>query len=325
MKQLCLLLFVTISMSTTAQLSLLTGEEVSLVAPDMPGTLQWQSSFDNLNWQDIPDETGATYNFITNPLAGYHQFYRAKVTFEDCEIFSDVHEIQLISSGVPCGSIINITDIDGNVYPVVQVGADCWTATNLNTTRFNDGTVLATDLTTDEWHHAGIGEFDAGTFPPQAYAIYHDEPSSELVYGKLYNNTNPKLCPVGWHPATFGEWAGVLGTYGWTFPGEFISLPGGDALMTDNPLWIGYTSESATNETLLALLPGGQKHNSGGYGGKGTVAFFGYASSPRSALTFYFGTVYDDWTSLPYDSGLVELHQPSLWNGGGYSIRCVKN
>src|SRR5690606_7673609 len=36
------------------------------------------------------------------------------------------------STLTPCGETTSVTDLDGNVYQVVQIGSQCWMAENLN-------------------------------------------------------------------------------------------------------------------------------------------------------------------------------------------------
>lgn len=66
---------------------------------------------------------------------------------------------------------------------------------NLNTGHYNDGTPIPGNLSNIEWEVTTTG----------AYAIF----GSQEVYGKLYNGyavLTGKLCPPGWHIATYDEW-----------------------------------------------------------------------------------------------------------------------
>jgi uncharacterized protein (TIGR02145 family)/uncharacterized repeat protein (TIGR02543 family) len=88
-----------------------------------------------------------------------------------------------------------VTDIDGNVYHTVTIGAQTWTVENLKTTKYNDGTPIRESIT---------GDTLAG------YCWYNnDSVTYKDAYGAFYNwytvNTG-KLAPAGWHVPTDAEW-----------------------------------------------------------------------------------------------------------------------
>lgn len=89
-----------------------------------------------------------------------------------------------------------VTDIDGNSYDGIRINGKLWMASNLRTTRFNDGTSIK--------RFAGS---DGGKKP---YFEYPDVSVSRLKdYGLYYNfeavNTG-LLAPKGWHVPSKEEW-----------------------------------------------------------------------------------------------------------------------
>ena len=79
--------------------------------------------------------------------------------------------------GKPCPGIPTIKDTrDGQVYPTVQIGAQCWLQKNMN---YEIG---------NSW-------------------CYDNNPVNCATYGRLYDwNTALKVCPNGWHLPSDVEW-----------------------------------------------------------------------------------------------------------------------
>ena len=92
-----------------------------------------------------------------------------------------------------------VTDIDGNVYEIVQIGDQLWMAENLKVTHYNNGDEILNITNHTEWiNHTG-----------GAYAEYENSIDIEL-FGNLYNgytlNDDRGVCPDGWHLPTDQEW-----------------------------------------------------------------------------------------------------------------------
>lgn len=90
-----------------------------------------------------------------------------------------------------------VSDISGNVYGTVQIGAQCWMKQNLRTLQYRDGSpVVSFSLATNN-----AGYFPVTDFYPGVY---------RAEFGELYNHravTEAKgLCPVGWHVPSNEEW-----------------------------------------------------------------------------------------------------------------------
>ncbi len=147
----------------------------------------------------------------------------------------------------------SVTDIEGNVYPTIQIGYQTWMAENLRTTKYNDGT--------------DIRDGD--------YIVYNYSPEYEAIYGKLYRwsvGASGKLCPQGWHVPSNGEW-GQLVTY--------LENNGGKMKATE--LWES-PNVGATNESGFTALPGGKE--SVGFSLVGKTGFW-CTSTLRARETVY--------------------------------------
>ena len=109
-----------------------------------------------------------------------------------------------------CPGVETVTDFDGNEYPTVQIGTQCWLQKNLQTTHYDNGEEIP--YSTDVSH-------------TQAYRHYPGLDSNYVdLYGYLYNwnavtnagagNGNPQVqgvCPEGWHIPSMKEWDELFG------------------------------------------------------------------------------------------------------------------
>lgn len=89
-----------------------------------------------------------------------------------------------------------LTDADGNAYRIVKIGKQYWTAENLRTLTYPDGTPVATGLSGRAWRESGFDDSGSG-----ACAVYDYENAAaagafvnKVSYGVLYN----KLLPEKW-------------------------------------------------------------------------------------------------------------------------------
>lgn len=192
-----------------------------------------------------------------------------------------------------------ISDVDGNVYNIVQIGTQTWMAENLKTTKYNDGTEIALITSSSNWLTTTTG----------AYCWYNNDVNYKNPYGALYNwksvNTN-KLCPSGWHVSSNGEWYTMLDYLEGTQIQTYKLKEEGSAHWPAN--------NNGTNESGFTALPGGWRHQ---------VGFFDI------------GTYAAFWTSTSID---VNNAMGRYINGNvvgqsdgasnkiyGYSVRCVKD
>jgi uncharacterized protein (TIGR02145 family) len=201
-----------------------------------------------------------------------------------------------------------ITDIDGNVYSVVDIGGLCWMGENLKVQTYRSGTTIPTGLSNSAWNSTTNG----------AYAVYNNLPSNKATYGLLYNwhavNDDDGLCPTGWRVPSDGEWTQLTDFLGGeSVAGGLMKTTG--TLSAGTGLWES-PNGAATNSSGFSGLPGGGR-NSGGYFNQGFYGFW-WSSS-------VFSTDYPDfaWTrNLQYLGGLAGRSDQSVQDG--FSVRCVQ-
>ncbi len=147
---------------------------------------------------------GSFTSLITGLIADTTYYVRAYATNSVGTTYGE----QLIFTTQPpfyCG-IDSVADYDGNVYPTVEIGYQCWTKENLRTTHYEDGTAIPVGSV--------LSENVAYRYAP------NDNSANVPIYGYLYNwaavmhgaassSANPSgvqgICPDGWHVPSEAE------------------------------------------------------------------------------------------------------------------------
>ncbi len=187
--------------------------------------------------------------------------------------------------GQPCPGIPTITDPrDGNVYPTVQIGTQCWLQKNMN---YQTG---------NSW-------------------CYDDDPSNCSTYGRLYDwETAFEACPSGWHLPTDDEWCTVT-----QFIDPTVNCNTSGSIGTDVGLKMKSTSGwnnggNGTNVSGFTAFPSGARGYQGSFAYLGTYAFFWSSSEYSSTIAW-------DWT-LDYSSDAVS--RDGGHKTAGFNVRCVR-
>ena len=142
--------------------------------------------------------------------------------------------ISLLTEGIQqgeqsaCNDITEVTDIDNNTYPAVDLGLYCWTGKNLRTLRYAN-----TDSVSDVMTYTASGYNTADLLE---------------VFGHLYTwdaatqyNSGQGICPSGWHIPTETEMEYIMAAYD---PEELMATTH----------WI---PNIGTDLSSFTLLPGG--------------------------------------------------------------------
>ena len=233
--------------------------------------------------------------------------YNRSITVED----DDILDLTSYNSQ-PCAGTSTVTDYDGNIYPTIQIGQQCWMKENLRTTHYADGEIIP------------IG---AGCYYPNGDA------GNRAQYGLLYtwyaatrnvaSGSNPSgvrgACPYGWHVPSDAEWDQLLNQPQlMVCPAKALATKFGWNIST-TPCSPGYENWY-NNGSGFNAAPAGLYNN--GYGDFGAGAWFWSATD---------GVGYGAWNRLlRYDGSGVGREGSA--NGYGYtnrpqaySVRCVRD
>ena len=184
-------------------------------------------------------------------------------------------------------------DCEGNVYPGVRIGCDCWTQRNLESTKYSDCADILQTYAYKSWQ-------------------YPDSEANVAIFGRLYSYESAVrngsdngyghiqgICPEGWYlPA----------------PEQYLALNeyGADALKSPN-YWL---DGGGDNSTGFTALPAGRYNGERNrYEGLMTETHFWSTESVVNGDRVRSAVLFQDCDS-------VKLSQ--LFDGQGYSVRCIK-
>ena len=195
-----------------------------------------------------------------------------------------------------------VTDIEGNRYRTIKIGAQTWMAENLRATRFNDSSSITLIEKNDKW---------AAQSSP-AYCWYkNSEDAFKSMYGAIYNwytvNTG-KLCPAGWHVPSNSDWdelANFLGS---------SDVAGGILKETGEEYW-STPNTGATNQYRFSALPGGLRYYDGEFRDFGFGGYWWSSSELSDERAFFRHIFYQDGSLFRFDNE----------KRNGFYVRCISD
>ena len=197
-----------------------------------------------------------------------------------------------------------VTDADGNSYPTVIIGNQVWTAANLRTTKFSDGSGIPQITGNAEWNFAA--------YP--GYCWYSNVTVYKDVLGALYNYyavETGKLCPEGWHVPSDAEWSVLENRLGGaaTAGGMLKSV---ETVNLGTGYW--YTPNTgATNASGFSAYGGGARELDGAFYYLFTEGWFWSSTGDGQAVYRRLSYLWPD-----VERGYITRQQ-------GCSVRCLRD
>lgn len=274
------------------------------------GGSRWlfQSNGTGYRCPDPPGGNGGCQNNFKPTKRGPRML---KMTQDQIDQFGSNY-IVLRISGNPCPPIME--DIDGNVYPTVLIGEQCWCAENLRTTRYHNGDAITNAASTAAWLDVGANEEGA---------------RSNASFGFFYNwyaVSDPRnVCPAGWHVPTDEEWTELvmfLDPLAEPDSDNQSQVAGGmlkstGTIQDGTGAW-NQPNVGATNESGFTGQPSGDRDL---FGGVFEPTGFGYWWSSTSS-----GNETAWARNLSFANARVfRVGDDSGNKRSGYSVRCIKD
>lgn len=212
-----------------------------------------------------------------------------------------------IDTPISCGTMI---DKDGNVYPAVIVGGECWMTENLSTRKYDNNTSIPQRQDSAQW--AADGQLGL-----PAWSNYFNDPAYGLEKGRIYNwyvtnSTTDKVCPAGWHVPTLADYNKMFDSLGGlTQAGRKMKLEGTDVNTWDVP-------NLANNISGLSIVAAGSREQipPDDYWTGGLKEAIFWTATPFNTTSAYAIRV----TNISPAVSIITRPK-----GRGYSIRCVKD
>ena len=171
-----------------------------------------------------------------------------------------------------------VKDIDGNQYPISQIGIKLWMASNLKVTRYNNGDLITEIINDKKWLETN----------KSAWSIYDNSLKYGELLGKLYNGNSiideRNICPVGWHVPTDSDFDTLIKTLG--------SANEASIKLKATKGWL--TGMNGSNLTGMNCLPGGSRNEIGEFYGAGKLSLWWSSTSDASGLKLYARTLTND-------------------------------
>lgn len=256
-----------------------------------------------------------SFNTVLRGLSSSTTYYARSYAKNSSGVVVYGNEVSFTTSavlpGLRCPGTPTVTDIDGNVYNTVQIGNQCWTQTNLRTTKYRNGDSISTGLNNSQWEAATYGAYGEQNLPGSIGSL-----------GRLYNHFTVSdsrgLCPTGWKVPSIQEWLGLANYLGGS------QLAGGilkDTLTQPQLFGWDIPNVGATNQSGFAALGSGFKDIYGNLGMAGTAAFYWSSSAYQGRINaswimslFHSNTVFSEYDYTTYSE-----------NRNGFSVRCLKD
>ena len=209
-----------------------------------------------------------------------------------------------------------VTDIDGNVYQIVEIDGVEWMAKNLKVITYRNGDPIPNVTANADWAALETG----------AYVAYNNNPDHIETYGILYNwyavDDERGLCPQGWRVPSDEELEDFMnfldpnGSINDNNAAGKIKATGtlGDG---EGGLW-SPPNTGAIDQYGFSALPAGGRFSNGNFAGMNDLTYFWSATPTPSEILQRAWIWYMSYNTDTF-------YRNNYSRKEGYSIRCIKD
>ncbi len=209
-----------------------------------------------------------------------------------------------------CGD--TLTDMrDGQLYPTVTIGTQCWMAKNLNI-----GTMVSSVNT-------GSNHSDVSNNGIIEKYCFNNDPGQCAIYGGLYDWNEAMgyvttagtrgICPTGWHIPTDDEWCTMTTLLDTSVNCIDFQMSGTDIGTQLKEAGTAHwnTGNTATNSSGFTALGGGQRYYAGSFSYLNTMGYFWTSS-------VYLAKIYRILAATN-----AQINRAYFSRAMGFSLRCM--
>jgi uncharacterized protein (TIGR02145 family) len=249
------------------------------------------------------------------------------------------HAVQYVRQdttyGEPCPGLPEFTDDrDGNVYPTVQIGNQCWMGKNLAYLPSVVGPGIGSNTTAYYYVYGYSGTDVAAAKTTSNYTTYGVLYNwSAAMNGATSSTANPSgvqgVCPTGWHLPSDAEWEQLeiyLANNGHNYDGStgYDSNPRSKIAkaMAATTHWESSSNTGSVGNNLqennssgFTALPGGYRGSNGNFYDIGGYGLWWSATEINASNAWY--------RLLSYNASLVSRNNTN--EELGFSVRCLRD
>ena len=240
---------------------------------------------------------------------GSNQILKVEFIPTDYEKYNEVIKIvriNVLNDGITFNAKSaygSLTDIDGNVYKTIVIGAQTWMAQNLRTTKYRNGVAIENVKDNSSWVRLHTG----------AYCNYNNTNNTDEIdhIGRLYNwyaaIDSGGIAPQGWHVPSDSEWRELQNYLG-------LSIPNHTLKEASSSHWT--TTNTDDNTSGFTAFPCGIR-----YADNGKFAYLINEIYWLSSTRFNKTSSFISWNY----NGIGLIQAGATASGAGWPLRCVKD